>query len=56
VQGFLALAKMQTGSKPELQALVNSLQLSGAGKTVNLRFEVPAKVLDIVTNAKKNAE
>jgi hypothetical protein len=56
LQGFLALARMQTGSKPELQALVNSLQLSGAGKTVNLRFEVPAKVLDIVTNAKKNAE
>jgi len=56
VQGFLALARMQTGSKPELQALVNSLQLSGAGKTVNLRFEVPSKVLDIVTNAKKNAE
>lgn len=56
VQGFLALAKMQTGSKPELQALVNSLQLSGAGKTVTLRFEVPAQVLDLVTNAKKNAE
>jgi hypothetical protein len=56
VQGFLALARMQSGSKPELQALVNSLQLSGTGKTVNLKFEVPAKVLDIVTNAKKNAE
>jgi hypothetical protein len=56
VQGFLALAKMQTGSKPELQAVVNSLQLSGTGKTVSLRFEVPAKVLDLVTNSKKNAE
>jgi len=56
VQGFLALARMQTGAKPELQALVNSLQLSGSGKTVNLRFEVPAKVLDMVTSAKKNAE
>jgi len=55
VQGFLALARMQTGAKPELQALVNSLQLSGSGKTVNLRFEVPAKVLDMVTSAKKNA-
>lgn len=56
VQGFLALARMQSGSKPELQALVNSLQLSGAGKTVNLKFEVPAQVLDLVTSAKKNAE
>jgi hypothetical protein len=56
IQGFLALARMQAGSKPELQALVNSLQLSGTGKTVSLRFEVPAKVIDLVTSAKHNAE
>jgi hypothetical protein len=56
VQGFLALAKMQAGSKPELQPLLNSLQLSGTGKTVSLRFEVPVQVIDLVTNAKKNAE
>jgi hypothetical protein len=56
IQGFLALARMQAGSKPELQALVNSLQLSGTGKTVSLRFEVPAKVIDLVTGGKHNAE
>jgi hypothetical protein len=52
IQGFLALARMQTGSHPELQTLVNSLQLSGTGKTVSLRFEVPAQVLDMMTGAK----
>ena len=41
VQGFLALAKLQAGKKPEIQTLVQSLQLSGTGKTVALSFEVP---------------
>jgi hypothetical protein len=46
VQGFLALARLQAGSKPELQTLVNSLQISGAGKTVALSFAVPAEVFE----------
>src|SRR5207253_1663756 len=36
VRGFLALAKLQTSSKPEFQRFVQSLQLSGTGKTVSL--------------------
>ena len=32
VQGFLALARMQAGNKPEMQALVSSLQVSGTGQ------------------------
>jgi hypothetical protein len=51
VQGFMALAKMQAGEKPELQALVNSLQLSGTGKTVSLSFEVPSQVIDMLGDA-----
>ena len=46
VQGFLALARMQAGAKPEIQTLVNSLELTGAGKSVALRFTVPATVFD----------
>ena len=46
VQGFLALARMQAGSKPEMQMLVNSLQLTGSGKTVALSFSVPADVFE----------
>ena len=56
VQGFLALAKMQSNTQPELQALVNSLQLSGTGKTVALSFQVPSQVIDALAAAKQQAE
>jgi hypothetical protein len=42
VQGFLALAKMQAGTKPEFDGLLRSVQLSGTGKTVAISFEVPS--------------
>jgi hypothetical protein len=48
VRGFLALAKLQTGAKPELQMMMQSLELSGTGKTVALSFSVPAEVFDLV--------
>ena len=46
VRGFLALAKLQTSSKPEFQHFVQSLQLGGTGKTVSLSLEVPSQVFD----------
>src|SRR5205814_1997702 len=46
VRGFLALAKMQTNSKPELQAMVDSLEVGGANKTVSIAFMVPSEVFD----------
>jgi hypothetical protein len=46
VRGLLALAKLQTSSKPEFQHFVQSLQLSGTGKTVSLSIDVPAQVFD----------
>jgi hypothetical protein len=46
VRGFLALAKLQTSSKPEFQRFVQSLQLGGTGKTVSLAVDVPAQVFD----------
>jgi hypothetical protein len=48
VQGFLALAKLQAGQKPEFQMLIDSLQLTGTGKTVSLSFEVPSQVIDLI--------
>src|SRR5205085_5551245 len=51
VRGFLALAKLQTGSKPEFQRFVQSLQLGGTGKTVSLQLEVPAQVFDALSAA-----
>jgi len=56
VQGFVALAKMQSNSQPELQVLLNSLQLTGTGKTVALSFQVPSEVIDTIAAAKKAAE
>jgi hypothetical protein len=46
VQGLLALGKMS--NDPKATALLNSLQLSGTGKTVKLSFAVPSEVLDMI--------
>jgi hypothetical protein len=46
VRGFLALAKLQAGSRPELQALMQSLELGGTGNSVALSFSIPGEVFD----------
>jgi hypothetical protein len=59
VTGFLALAKLGSGSKPELQAMMQSLELGGTGKTVSLSFAVPAELFDVIGAAaaqKKQAQ
>ena len=48
VNGFMALAKLQADSKPEVQAMLQSLALGGTGRTVALSFTVPAEVFDII--------
>jgi hypothetical protein len=48
VRGFMALAKMQSGSRPEMQAMMQSLELGGTGKTVALSFDVPSQVFDAI--------
>jgi len=52
VQGFLALARMQ--NDPKALAVVNSLQLSGSGRTVALSFAVPSEVLDMLPMVHKD--
>ncbi len=47
-RGFLALGKLQTGGKPELQAMMQSLELGGNGKTVALSFSVPPEIFDLI--------
>lgn len=46
LRGFLALAKLQAGSKPELQQVVDSLQVTGDGKTVSMQFSLPTGIFD----------
>jgi len=48
VRGFVALAKLQTSSKPELNVIMDSLQLGGEGKTVSLAFSLPSEVIDMI--------
>jgi hypothetical protein len=48
VNGFLALGRMQAQNNPNVAAMLQSLQLSGTGKTVALSFSVPADVFDLI--------
>ena len=39
---------MSAGSRPELQLMMQSLELGGTGRTVALSFSVPAEVFDVI--------
>jgi hypothetical protein len=47
LNGFVALAKMQAGTKPGMKEMIESLHLSGEGRTVSVAFSVPTEVLDV---------
>jgi hypothetical protein len=51
--GFLAMAKMQAGSKPGMQQLADSLVISGDGNTVALAFTIPTEVIDVLEGLAK---
>ena len=51
VRGFLALARMQAQADPRTAGLIDSLHLTGSGKTVALSFSVPAEILDMIPKA-----
>ncbi|MBP1635921.1 MAG: hypothetical protein H6Q10_2495 [Acidobacteria bacterium] len=53
VNGFMALARLQAGSgtsakQGELNAMLNSIQLEGDGKTVAVSFSMPAEALEML--------
>lgn len=56
VQGFVALARMQVSSHPELQPLLQSIELVGEGSTVTLGLDVPEDLLDTMFSAIQSAE
>lgn len=51
VRGFLGLARMQAQADPRTAGLIDSLQLTGTGKTVALSFTVPAEILQLIPKA-----
>lgn len=48
VRGFVALARMQTGQRPEFATLLNSFELGGQGTTVSLGFALPSELIDVI--------
>jgi hypothetical protein len=48
VRGFMALAKLQANARPELNAMMDSLQLGGQGRTVSLAFSLPTEVIEML--------
>jgi hypothetical protein len=51
VQGFLALGRLQSQKDPKVAALLQSLQLTGSGKTVALSFAIPSEIFDMIPKA-----
>lgn len=49
VRGFVALARLQAGKRPEFSTLLNSLELGGQGKAVSLGFAVPPELIDAIS-------
>ncbi len=47
IDGILALARLAGGSDPKASAVLQSLQLSGTGKSIVLSFTVPAELIDL---------
>jgi hypothetical protein len=48
VNGVISLARLQGQNDPKLASLIQSLQLSGSGKTVQLSFTVPAEIFELM--------
>jgi hypothetical protein len=52
LQGFMAMARLHAGQKPELAPVMQSLTVSGSGNTVALSFEVPPALIDALVELK----
>jgi hypothetical protein len=48
LNGVISLARLQGQNDPKLTSLINSLQLTGSGKTVQLSFAVPAEIFELM--------
>jgi hypothetical protein len=48
IRGGLAAGKLVSGENPKANAMLNSLQITGSGKTVGVHFSVPAEMLDLL--------
>jgi hypothetical protein len=51
VKGALAAGHLMTGQNPKIEAMLNSLQITGSGKSVGVSFTVPTELLDVINGA-----
>src|SRR2546421_2078407 len=51
VQGFLALAKLQSAREPAYKGMLDSVALAAVGKSVSLSFDVSPAALDVLTSS-----
>jgi hypothetical protein len=49
IRGFMAIGRMQAGSRPEMQPLLQSVQIGGAGRTVTLSLDLSPQMLDLLS-------
>ncbi|HXT71936.1 MAG TPA: hypothetical protein VN700_19435 [Vicinamibacterales bacterium] len=48
VRGAIAAGKLMSGQNKDVDTMLNSLQISGSGKTVGVSFSLPAEFLDVL--------
>jgi hypothetical protein len=51
LRGVVAFARLQTTAHPELNPMLDSLQLGGSGKSVTLAFDLSPQMFDQLANA-----
>ena len=47
IQGLVALARLQVGSRPDLRGVLDSVQLVHVGHSVTLEVDLPPEILDL---------
>ena len=48
MRGFISLARLQAGAKPEFENMLKSIELSGTDATVRLSFAVSPETLRVI--------
>jgi hypothetical protein len=46
IRGVIAFGRLQSNAHPEMQSLLQGVQLGGSGNTVALSFDIPAELVD----------
>jgi hypothetical protein len=56
IRGMMAVAKLQSSARPELETLLRSLELGGTGKTVALSFDLSPVLLEALGSLATSAK